>query len=714
MARAEADSLLDGKTTISLFGVDAIQNDEPWQFVMVFPLPVDGDPYGLMGNVESPIETWKAIFPRSGAQERPFEPPITKKEFIDLVRAQIEKILTGDKFKCKLESFNSIDRDESFLTIWLQDTEMLETLAERVEARARVKPSAYEMVGFDCPTEYKNAKEFTTMPHEMDADKPGQAYRNLHTGEPMDNSCPAWVLFRKELKDKLDLFEEPQVLRVLRRHMLNYINIEELQKVNAITNFFAVHKWRHLSELHRRGWNDLSRIFGWPKEGTADHIVQYAGIQAAFFFHLFNTFTRWISGPAVLSVINFVLRRSPWVDKHQMQMLDSAYGAMLCIWTTVFLVRYEQLENLKIFRWGMHGAEQEIAPVRKEFSDAYRGTVCEGSQNLVHWILCLLFMLETVVAAECITKIRSRAFSDPEGSTFGISNGTLVLLAKYAITLNIKLVDSIWTPLSTWLSKKENWRTETDLKANMVVKLFAVKFVVFYYPFAFTIFVQPYEAEGCDGGEMSGCVSKLRSDLYFFFVCQVVTEAVGLCVTLLSVYWSVRSEKKKISQESGRKHVTYLELQAKLPPYGEADQIADYMNLVLIFGFIAMFGVTCPSMSIMCFFSNFPIKRLLAYKVSYARQRAVPRVEEGIGAWRAIMSFIAYMGVTCTCYIVIFVFNIEKMSLATKLILFILAERVLMALKKAMEGLMGSKTVAQLRIQEHNEEVLDKVLNGDA
>lgn len=72
------------------------------------------------------------------------------------------------------------------------------------------------------------------------------------------------------------------------------------------------------------------------------------------------------------------------------------------------------------------------------------------------------------------------------------------------------------------------------------------------------------------------------------------------------------------------------------------------------------------------------------------------------------------MGVTCTCYIVIFVFNIEKMSLATKLIVFILAERVLMALKKALEGLMGSKTVAQLRIQEHNEQVLDKVLNGDA
>ena len=31
-------------------------------------------------------------------------------------------------------------------------------------------------------------------------------------------------------------------------------------------------------------------------------------------------------------------------------------------WAPLSEVRYEQLENLKIFRWGMHGAEQEIAP----------------------------------------------------------------------------------------------------------------------------------------------------------------------------------------------------------------------------------------------------------------------------------------------------------------------------------------------------------------
>ena len=265
------------------------------------------------------------------------------------------------------------------------------------------------------------------------------------------------------------------------------------------------------------------------KEGTADHIVQYAGVQAAFFFHLFNTFTRtdqlnqqlhdnisqhdgfalqhsaigiyelhynilqhittyyntlqhitilqhiyiyistyhdllqgysvhipvscsnrshrlfrWISGPAVLSVINFVLRRSPWVDKHQagpwlkrkgrrmkkeywycfnmfqsdsihrcwryvsrcfnpiqstsfnnfqsvcqMQMLDSAYGAMLCIWTTVFLVPWTYRPDVSTCR-------SDKAPVPPWNSIETTGTVNHGMANhvLMH---CLYIYIHTCV-----------------------------------------------------------------------------------------------------------------------------------------------------------------------------------------------------------------------------------------------------------------------------------------------------------------------------
>lgn len=56
---------------------------------------------------------------------------------------------------------------------------------------------------------------------------------------------------------------------------------------------------------------------------------------------------------------------------------------------------------------------------------------------------------------------------------------------RYAITLNIKVVDLIWTPLSTWLSKKENWRTEPEMKSHMIVPL--LHGMAFSFPNGFKI-----------------------------------------------------------------------------------------------------------------------------------------------------------------------------------------------------------------------------------
>ena len=151
---------------------------------------------------------------------------------------------------------------------------------------------------------------------------------------------------------------------------------------------------------------------------------------------------RWISGPAVLSVINFVLRRSPWVDKHQagpwlkrkgrrmkkeywycfnmfqsdsihrcwryvsrcfnpiqstsfnnfqsvcqMQMLDSAYGAMLCIWTTVFLVPWTYRPDVSTCR-------SDKAPVPPWNSIETTGTVNHGMANhvLMHCLYIYIYI----------------------------------------------------------------------------------------------------------------------------------------------------------------------------------------------------------------------------------------------------------------------------------------------------------------------------------
>ena len=141
--------------------------------------------------------------------------------------------------------------------------------------------------------------------------------------------------------------------------------------------------------------------------------------------------------------------------------------------------------------------------MRKEFDDSLRETLPEALRNSMHWVLCLLFIAETIGAVAFITNWRIAISEDKDGTTFGMSNTLVTKLFKYLITANIKIVDFAWTSLSTYLTEKENWRTDVDLKSNMIVKLFAVKFVIFYYPFFYVIFLQPF-VEGCDGGEMEG------------------------------------------------------------------------------------------------------------------------------------------------------------------------------------------------------------------
>jgi len=693
---ADATSSLVGKEKIKIIGVEVERDDESWHFVMTFPVPVGTDPTSPFNATISDCRAqWQAIFCGS---EPPEDLPdsMAKKDFQEKVRANLRQVLESKMF-CRTEMVPSVDGDELFMKIGIDEGDNLATIAETVEARARVKPEAYEKANVKCPTLRKVGQEFEHLvSHDVES----------LDGKKLDNRCPAHVTFTMRIREKLEDLPETEILRIFRRHLGTFVSLATLERAEVMRKFFAVHNWKDLDVLYQRGWNNPATMFRWPREGITDYIFQYTGVQVAYFFHLFNTFTRWVLIPALLSIIVFLMRQTGKLDRPQITLMDSIFGGILCIWTTCFLARYEQLLNLKIFRWGMTHVHDEVVPVRKAFSDEYRGTAMETLQNLFHWFLCALFILETISVVYYLTELRKEVRDDSDGTTFGVDNETLLDLYKYVITINIKVVDMVWTPLSTWLSRKENFRTDVEMKSAMVVKLYAVKFMVYYYPFAYTILIQPY-VEGCDTDDFRGCLVKLRQDLQVLFLTQAAFKAFEVVLSVVMTYWTVRSELQNRRQN---RNLTYLELQAMMPEYGEADQIEDYMQLALNFGFISMFGVTCPVICILCFLSNFVIKKLMAYKICYAHQRVIPRVEEGIGSWSHILTFIAYIGVTVTCYIVFFVFNFEDLSFKYKLIAFILSEKAMMALKRAMEGFFGDKTVAQMRVEEHNEEVLDRVL----
>ena len=55
----------------------------------------------------------------------------------------------------------------------------------------------------------------------------------------------------------------------------------------------------------------------------------------------------------------------------------------------------------------------------------------ETLQNLFHWFLCALFILETISVVYYLTELRKEVRDDSDGTTFGVDNETLLDLYKY-------------------------------------------------------------------------------------------------------------------------------------------------------------------------------------------------------------------------------------------------------------------------------------------
>ena len=189
-------------------------------------------------------------------------------------------------------------------------------------------------------------------------------------------------------------------------------------------------------------------------------------------------------------------------------------------------------------------------PSRITWQDELRGSCSESLRNVLHWSLVLLFLTEAVMFSREIALWRRELLSNPDEISWGMKNSDAGKYLKYLVTANIKIVEAVWTPLSIYLTKRENHRTDMDLKSSMIVKLFAVKFVIFYYPFIRTIFIQPH-VEGCPGEDnpLSGkrdsifkCFRCLSSSIYANIFVETLQGAWMPCEGICSSSSSLRLE----------------------------------------------------------------------------------------------------------------------------------------------------------------------------
>ena len=91
----------------------------------------------------------------------------------------------------------------------------------------------------------------------------------------------------------------------------------------------------------------------------------------------------------------------------------------------------------------------------------------------------------------------------------------------------------------------------------------------------------------------------------------------------------------------------------------------DYMDLIIDYGYVAMFSADFPIVPFLVFFLNIIEFRVDAFKLSHLTKKPFPGPASSIGEWKSIIQSIAIFGTLTNTGIIIFatdIFNLNTTS----------------------------------------------------
>jgi len=601
-------------------GFNITLDEELWDYVFVFPAFTGDDLRKANEDTVKGREEGHKLFQNEDvweAKEDRFTKTMAVSKFHKIVRGLLLEYMSGPTCGFQMTTRMSDTGDELFLLVRLPRVEHARKIADLRELKMQVKPEAYP--DNECPTSRFKSGVF----------QPEDANAGIV-------AIPMYLEYRLGLQHVYQKFEEKDILRLLRQHLNAFINEGALINSTVLKQAFAVHKWNKASELKEVGWANLwpRHYFSWTSDAVLDKVRNYYGEQVAFFFHWLDAYNKAIMPLAILSFLLYFRRF--FFDERMQNLIAIGFSFVVCVWATLFNNFYQQKANMKTLQWGMTNF-QGFTGVRTEFRrdllGSWRSSIIRG----LHWLLVAAVIIESLAVVTRISRFRREALRNPSGTSYGISNKLASKIAKYLVTINIKVFAILFQNISPLITKCENWRTDFQVRNCDIKKQFIVKAFVYYYPFIYIAFVK-YYVEGCSSN--LSCMAELQDSLQLFFVVMVGTFAgLEIIVPFLLTWWKLKQGRAPDKTHS------YIDTQGKLDPYPGVDNAM--MELVLGYGYVTMFSAAFPAMTFISLISNMVVIKLLAYRLTFLQQRPFPFGQEGLAAWQGILQLLTQMAVVC-------------------------------------------------------------------
>jgi hypothetical protein len=589
------------------------------------------------------------------------------KDLTEVVLSSIFRLLQ-EHLGLLIKPFLSADQDQIFVLIRASDHN-LKVQADLIDYRLQLNEEA---AGID---KFKEKKPFQLVlpyaPFEKTNGGRSLGFKDLN---PETESLYQRYNAEGQPRKEGDLFKMNDRVRLVKSMLTDTLRFGSLYNKKILEHEFPLHSFPALNDL-KLHWASISSLL---KPQPLDKVRDYFGEEIALYFAWLEFYTKWLCIPSLFGFLIFILL---WIGGGFENTSYSsgcllAYSLILAVSSTVLDQLWVRKENIYAWKWGLssfaeseeqraeYKGEPKIDEVSGKLKKIHKPKGLEKYMKLMGYGIILFFIALVIAAITAIFTFRDQTRYAWGATVAGVVNA-----------LQIKAMNLIYRVVAKRMTDWENNETNTVYNDSLTFKLFCFQFVNSYASLFYIAFIKAHTHRGCSDGD---CMGELRLQLITIYLTNFFLNIVELGVPYLKGRWKIRQEEKRASHAGHR--LKNEEKQALLENYDKP--LDDYMEIVIGFGYVILFGVAFPVVPILALVLAVIEIRVDAWKLCNLTRRPFPVQNNSIGIWHDIIQTVSFVGVSVNLGIAFFTFDAFQLKdTSFKWILFVGIEHGIFFLK---------------------------------
>jgi len=246
--------------------------------------------------------------------------------------------------------------------------------------------------------------------------------------------------------------------------------------------------------------------------------------------------------------------------------------------------------------------------------------------------------------------------------------------------LCLPLLNFILMRLSVMLNDFENYRTESEYRTYLIIKVFSFRFICYFA----TLYYYAFASVGPEETAIENGILRVGTGvLVYTTVAQWWQNILHVCFPMLIRKMRMHHRQQRLTHElrtieleeedinrlsMNRIDDRLLERQARLINkrllleqaqddtwlelmHPAHDSFPEYIQAVVQFTFVSCFSVVLPITPLIVLFNYLISMRLDAYKLCKGRRRPLAEKTGGIGVWEHVLHIVAVISVLTNCWL---------------------------------------------------------------